>query len=76
MKSLVEDHVKIDIALRHVVNRLFDEYGDRCSREHVEAAVDEARAVLMPANVEVFVAVLIERAAREQLDAQFGRAVR
>jgi hypothetical protein len=66
----------MNIALRHLVNQLFDEYGDRCSRKQVETAVEQARAVLMPANVEVFVAVLIERAAREQLDAQFGRAAR
>jgi hypothetical protein len=70
MTSLVEDHVKINVALAHVVNRLLDTYGDRCSRAQVEEAVEFARAALAPTSVEVFVAILVERAARERLDAQ------
>jgi hypothetical protein len=73
MTSLVEDHVQLNVALGHVVKRLVDAYAGRCSREEVEAAVEAARASLVPANVEVFLAVLVERAARKRLDAHLGR---
>jgi pyrimidine operon attenuation protein/uracil phosphoribosyltransferase len=73
MTSLAEDHVKLGAALARVVNRLVNVYAGRCSREQVEAAVEAARAALGPAAVEVFIAVLVERGARERLEAQLGR---
>jgi hypothetical protein len=72
MTSLVEDHVKIDVALAHLVNRLLDAYTGRCSREQVEEAVGAARMALAPVNVDVFVPVLVERAARDRLDVQLA----
>jgi hypothetical protein len=66
--SLVEDHVNVDLALRHLIQRLEGQYGSRRSRQQMEAAVDAAYAQLAGARVEVFVPVLVERAARKLLD--------
>jgi hypothetical protein len=70
MTSLVEDHINVDVALGHLITRLSSEYGPSRSREAIEAAVRTARAQLSSAQVEVFVPILVERAARELLDAE------
>jgi hypothetical protein len=72
MATLAEDHVNVDVALDHVIGRLLDAYRGRCSREQVEAAVAAAHESLAGARVEVFVPILVERAARARLDDQLA----
>jgi hypothetical protein len=68
MTSMVEDHVKVEAALRHLIPRLEGEYGRRRSRSQIEEAVNAAYARFADARVEVFVPVLVERAAHRLLD--------
>jgi hypothetical protein len=72
MTTMLEDHVNVERALRHLTQRLEGLYRHRRSRRQIEAAVEAAFAELSGARVEVFIPVLVERAARRQLDKEAG----
>jgi hypothetical protein len=74
MTSLTEDHVDVHIALRHIVDRLIDAYGTRCTRHQIVAAVRAAQDDLAGARVQVFVPILVERQARARLEELLGSA--
>jgi hypothetical protein len=74
MPTVQAMHVKDATAMRHLTRRLVERYAGRYTPDEVEQVIGEVHERLAQQRIQAFVPLLVERAARETLDARTPNA--